>query len=196
MRKSRLTMIATLASIAAAFAVAPTANAATDYFLEVEGMAGESMAVRDTIDVNAFQWGAENTTTISSATGGAGAGKTSFNRLEINKNIDVTTTALFQKLTTGQHIPSVELVARKAGSSAPYLRYCLRTVFVTAQQQSGSGGDDAPQESVTFAFGSMQQQYTRQSATGAPMTNVFAGFDIVNMQTLTSYSNSCGGSRI
>src|SRR3954453_22445354 len=102
MRKSRLTMIATLASIAAAFAVAPTANAATDYFLEVEGMAGEATAVKESIDVNAFQWGAENTTTISSATGGAGAGKTSFNRLEINKNIDVTTTALFQKLSSGQ----------------------------------------------------------------------------------------------
>jgi type VI secretion system secreted protein Hcp len=197
MRKSRLTMFATLASIAAAFAVAPTANAATDYLLEIDGVPGESTAVKNAIDVNAFSWGAENTTTIGSATGGAGTGKASFNKLQIDKNVDVATTALFQKLTTGQHIPSVELVARKAGSPAPYLRYCLRTVFVTSQEQAGSAGDDAPQESVEFTFGSMQQSYARQTATGALMSPVFSGWDVMSNLTISSaYQSSCGGSGI
>src|SRR5688572_15360328 len=112
MRKSRLTMIATMASLAAAFAVAPTANAATDYFLEIDGVAGESAQVKDTTDVYSFSWGAENSTTIGSATGGAGTGKVAFNNLKITKKIDVASPALFQRLASGQHIKSIELVAR------------------------------------------------------------------------------------
>jgi len=197
MRKSRLTMIATMASIAAAFAVAPTAHAATDYFLEIDGVAGESTQVKDTTDVYSFSWGAENTTTIGSATGGAGTGKATFNQLKITKKIDVATPVLFQRLASGQHIPSMELVARKAGSPTPYLRYCLKGVFVTAQEQSGSAGDEGPLESVEFAFGSMQQSYARQAPTGAYMSPVFTGWDITtNMLVGTAYQNSCGGSRI
>src|SRR5215207_9231737 len=134
MRKSRLTMIATMASVAAAFAVAPTANAATDYFLEIDGVAGESVSVKDTTDVQSFSLGATSNTTIGSATGGAGVGKVSFNSLKITKKIDVSSPALFQRLAAGQVIKSMELVARKATNPAPYLRYCMTNAFVTAQE--------------------------------------------------------------
>jgi type VI secretion system secreted protein Hcp len=190
-------MIATMASVAAAFAVAPTANAATDYFLEIDGIPGESTQVKDTIDVQAFQWGAVNNVTIGSASGGAGAGKASFNKLTIQKHVDVASPVLFQRLAAGQHIASMELVARKPGMPAPYLRYCLKGVFVSSLQQNGAAGETLPQETLEFAFGSLQQSYTRQDPKGMAMSPVFSGWEAgTNMLIGGSYQNSCGGTRI
>ena len=180
MRNSRRLALSALAAVAAAAAIAPSAFAASDYFLKIDGIPGETPAtdMKGAIDVRSFSWDVENNATIGTATGGAGAGKAQFNELTIEKAVDTTTPTLLQRLGMGQPIASMELSARKAG--APYLRYCFTTVLVTDQKQEGSTGDDAPQETVTFRFGAVAQQYTRQTPTGAPATGpnatVFAGW--------------------
>ena len=90
----------------------------------------------------------------------------------------------------------MELVARKAGSPIPYLRYCFQTVLVSADETSGSGGDEAPQESVEFTYGAVSQQYTRQSPTGVMGPSVFAGWNIMTQVAVPAYPANCGGPRI
>ncbi len=194
MLKTRLALIA-LSSVAAAFAVAPTAHAADDYFMKLDGVTGETTVGKatDAIAINSFSWGAENKTTIGSKSGGAGAGKASFNELEIEKNVDSTTPVLFDRLATGAPLKGMELAAVRAGAagsskmSSIYMRYCFQTVFVTAVRHTGGSGDDTINETVSLAFGAVSETYTKQGPNGAPAGNVFSSWN-----TMTNAASMIG----
>ena len=182
MLKTRLALIA-LSTVAAAFAVAPAAHAADDYFMKLDGVTGETAVgkVTDAIAVESFEWDAENKTSIGSRSGGAGAGKASFNELKIQKNVDSTSPVLFERLGTGGLIKGMELVALRAGAkgSSIYMRYCFQTVFVTGVHHSAAGGDEGINETVTLAFGAASETYTKQAPSGAPAGNVFSSWNTI-----------------
>jgi type VI secretion system secreted protein Hcp len=186
MNRARRIALAAAASVIAAFAASPSAFAASDYFLKVDGINGESVAVGMTnaIDVSSFQVGAENTTVLGSQTTGAGAGKAAFNDLVITKNVDSTTSQFFNRLTTGQGITGMELSARKTGADGKpttYMRYCFATVFVSKQQQTGDA--DGLQETLTLKFGAMVQNYWRQQQNGTFVpTPAAASWSIIKNQ--------------
>ena len=147
MLKTKLLTVA-LTSVVAALATAGSAQAATDYFLKVqtvnpsEAIQGESVD-RDfpqAIEIESFSFGAENVTTIGSATGGAGAGKAKFQEFTIEKAVDSTTPRFLKTLATGTHFANVELIARRSGGagSVTPMRTLFQTVFITKQEQSGS----------------------------------------------------------
>jgi type VI secretion system secreted protein Hcp len=182
MRNSRLiTLAATAASIAATFVVAPMASA-SDYFLKIDGVNGETTTgnTPGAIAVDGFEWGAENKLTIGSASGGAGAGKATLNELTIEKPVDSTSPALFQMLGAGTKINGMELVARKvgpAGAAPIYMRYTFQLAFVTSQIQTGAAGDGI-HEKLTFSYGAVKQTYVKPGATPtAPTTNVFGAWN-------------------
>jgi type VI secretion system secreted protein Hcp len=191
MLKTKLVAVA-VASVAA-LAVAPSAHAATDYFMKVESLPGDAAIKGETLDkefpgaiaIKSFSWGAENPTSIGSAGGGAGTGKAVLNELTVEKAVDSTTPAMFQRLAQGRHFASVEIIARKAGgapgASLLPTRYSFQTVFVKSQEQSGAAADDAPQEKLTFLYGAVAQQAVRQSATGA-----VAGTSLANWNQVTN----------
>jgi type VI secretion system secreted protein Hcp len=187
MRRS-LIWCSVLAFIVAAFGVAPAAQAAEDYFLQITGnpppgalpVKGESkdVAFKDAIVVRSFSWGAENPSTISSTTGGLGTGKAKLGELTVHKDIDAASPGLFQRLTTGLHDTGMRLTVRKAGQTPfVYLQYQFATVFVTSVDHSGDGDETA--ETVTFAYGSVSQKYTPQTATGAAGTPIQFGWNQV-----------------
>src|SRR4051794_32770794 len=170
MLKSRLIPLAAAASIAATLAAAPMAGAADDYFLKIDGVAGESQGVGTTgaIEVDGFEWGAENKNTISSASTGAGTVKAQLKELTIQKKVDASSPVLFQKLAQATLLTGMELVARKSGPTPLiYMRYTFQPVFVTSQTHSGSG-DDGVEETLMLTYGAVRQTYTKQTATGAP----------------------------
>lgn len=179
-------------SVAASFAVAPAAHAADDVFLRIDGIQGDA-AVQNMpgyINVGSYSWGAENKLTIGSATGGAGAGKAQFEQLTIEKLVDSTSPALFQRMATGTPIKSVELVIRKSGgpsNAAPYLRYHFQTAFVTSTKVAGGTGEDASKETVSFAFGAASQEFKGQSPSGAPLTPAFAGWNVMKNMNIAAY---------
>ena len=109
---------------------------------------------------------------------------------------------LLQKLAQGQHFTGMELVARKAGGRARRRRRTCATsfqpVYVTKQQHSGSGGDDVPTETLTFVYGAMQQNYTKQSIDGKSAGNVIKVWNqVTNSENplVPGISNSFGASR-
>jgi type VI secretion system Hcp family effector len=124
---------------------------------------------KTTVKLSSFAFDLENTTTIGSATGGAGAGKTKLNPLKVTKTVDAASPSLFTALGTGAHFPEAVMYIRKSGGStsgADYLIYRFSMVFITHVEWSASTGDDAPEETVEMVYGAMQVSYAQQLSTG------------------------------
>jgi len=123
------------------------------------------------MEIKTFEFGAENPTTIGSATGGAGAGKFKLNPFKVTKDVDTASPGLFIACAAGAHYPTVKLSIRKAGGAQEdYLTYVFRMVYVTSISWSGGGGEEAPEESVEFVYGALGVKYTPQKPDGSPDT--------------------------
>jgi type VI secretion system secreted protein Hcp len=181
----RLALLATT-TVLSSLVVVPSAQAAVDYFLEIDGVAGESQDAQhaNSIDVLSYTWG---------AAGGGGSGRPQLQDLQIVKSVDVASPVLFERLVQGANIPSMELLGRKTGaSSQDFLRYCFQGVRVSSTQQADSRGSAAPTESVSFSYNAVSQQYVPQRPDGSLGASVFAGWDAVNNQLIATYPNPCG----
>ncbi|MDA0164598.1 type VI secretion system tube protein Hcp [Solirubrobacter ginsenosidimutans] len=146
-----------------------------DGFLKIDGIAGESAdpAHAGEIDVKAFGFGGKNSAG-GGASGGGGAGKVAFSDVTFSKLYDASSPKLFQRLATGQHIPSVTFSFRRPGGAngAQFLTYKLSDVIVSSYDQGGS--KERPLlERVELNFAKVEISYT--PAGGAPIT---AGFDV------------------
>jgi len=138
--------------------------------LKVQGESLDTDHV-DATEIKEFSFGVENPTTIGSMSGGAGAGKAKFNEFNVKKNIDRASAILFLACGMGCHFPTVSLTIRKSGGTKlNYLNFKFAMVFVTKIDWSGGGGEEAPDEDVTFVYGALQINYIRQDKNGQAMT--------------------------
>jgi type VI secretion system secreted protein Hcp len=125
------------------------------------------------IEVKTFEFAVENATTVGSATGGAGA-KARFDQLVIRKFVDKSSTSLFSASVSGEHFAVVHLFVRQDGTGqpsgtapeVPFLDYEFQTVFITNIDWSGSAGDPAPVEAVTFEYGALKIVYKAPNPDG------------------------------
>ena len=142
---------------------------ATDMFLELDGIKGESADAKhkDKIEVLAWSWGMSNSGTFHTSTGG-GAGKANFQDLSLTKWIDKASCAIMASCASGQHIKKAKLIVRKSGGKAPleYLVINLEDVLISAYSTGGSGGEDRLTENVTLNFGKFAIEYQAQKADG------------------------------
>jgi len=120
----------------------------------------------------------ENPTSIASATGGAGTGKAKLNPVVIEKSVDLLSESLFKICATGGHLDKMQLFVRKAGGTTiapkPYLVYGFDMVFINKLEWSASEGDDAPTETVEFAYGGLALAYYAQKPDGTFATSTAA----------------------
>jgi len=127
-------------------------------------------------ELKSFKIEVKNTTSMGSAGGGAGTGKCQLEPFEVGKLTDNCSPALFKCCATGQHYAEAVIAVRKAGGGGSqrtgyvYLRYSFRCVFVNSVSWSGSSGDDLPEETVQFAYGSVTVEYWPQTAAGKAAT--------------------------
>src|SRR3954470_11506705 len=188
-------LAALIVAAGSALAIAPSAHAATDYFMRIDPGPGNTQIAGESQDVNfsgkqgyiaikAFSYGVENVTTISSQTGGAGAGKAKFNALEIEKDVDSSSPQIFAALARGQHFNGIEILARKAGATTVVSRYYFSLAFPTSEEQSADAGEDAPQEKLTFSYGGLALKYVGQTPTGAAKPAVLAQWSQITNSTL------------
>lgn len=151
---------------------------ALDVFLSIPGIPGESQDAEfpGTIATPNYQWALQHPETIGAAGGGGGAGKTTFQPLTIQKNVDKASPLLMQALTTGKPIAAMTLLVRKAGGDTtapmPFLIYEFETVLVSAIQDAGSAGGEAPTETVTFDFGVSDVRYRATNPDGSLSSTV------------------------
>jgi type VI secretion system (T6SS) effector Hcp len=99
------------------------------------GTSGPNAAI--TVPIHAFSFEASNTTTIGSATGGAGAGKAKIADIEVLKDIDALTLRTLQDVFAGSHEQTVEVVLFDPGTTTPRTTFTFQTVFFTESTQTG-----------------------------------------------------------
>jgi type VI secretion system secreted protein Hcp len=153
---------------------------ATDYFLQISGIPGESQddKHKDWIDVLSWSWG-ESHPAAHAAGSGAAAGKVNFQDFAFAMRLSKASPALFLACASGQHIKEAKLVARKAtGKGQPeYLTWTFSDLLVSSYQTGGSGGDDTVVDSVSLNFSKAVVSYKAQKADGSLDAPITAGWN-------------------
>jgi type VI secretion system secreted protein Hcp len=154
---------------------------AVDYFLQIDGIAGESQDAKHkgAIDVLSWSFGESNAAPVVVG-GGAGAGKVTFSDFNFMTPVSKASPALFLACATGQHFKTAKLSAQKAGAKAAddYLTWTFTDVLVSSYQTSAGGGDEGPMESVSLNAARAVVSYKSQKPDGSFDVAVTAGFDV------------------
>jgi type VI secretion system secreted protein Hcp len=158
---------------------------AFDAFLQIKGSNAPTGESTDTayskwIELESFNFGASNPSTISSASPGSGAGRVQISSFNVSKKYDNASPDLFLGCCMGNHFDTATVVLRKAGSGQNvFLQYEFKEVYVDSVMQNGaSGGDDRPSEVVSFSFQQVQITYTPQTAGGGKGTPNVKGYNV------------------
>ena len=153
---------------------------AVDMFLEIDKLDGESQdkTHKNHIQIVGWSWAVAQTGTSSSG-GGASAGKTEHNDLEVRKVVDRASAVLFEWCSSGQHIAFVNLTVRKAGGEAlEYLIIRLEDVLITSFDIGGEPKDDQVQETIRLNYARASITYTPQEASGAGGGKITGGWNL------------------
>jgi type VI secretion system secreted protein Hcp len=154
---------------------------ASDYLLEIDGIKGESKDDKHagTIEISSFSWGATNTGTSASGTGG-GAGKVSFQDLHFTTSVNKASPLLMLACASGQHIKKAVLFVRKqGGDQQEFYTITLEDVLVSSYQSGGSEGSHAiPTDQFSLNFTSIKFEYKPQKPDGSLDSAINAGWNV------------------
>ncbi|MGA7990142.1 MAG: type VI secretion system tube protein Hcp [Thermoanaerobaculia bacterium] len=178
MTHTRFSAVSALALLLAAGLVfAPSASAAVDAFLKIDGVQGESLDAKHPgwIEVSSFQLvQLRDSARVGGAKTRVGAGKVSVHDINITKSTDKASPALMKFCATGKHIPSATLSVRKAGGTQQdYLVITLKDVFLSSYQTSGArGGGGAAGETFVLNAADATIEYSGQPTPAAGAKNL------------------------
>jgi type VI secretion system Hcp family effector len=144
------------------------------------GSAPAAFAIKD------FAFGAESSTTIGTATGGAAVGKVKFNEFTIKKTTDQSSPVFFKNCCLGAHYKTVSVSMRQVGPdgvSKEFLRFRFETVFTTRIDWAGPG-DEGPEESITFVYGKLGIRFTPEGG----LKPVASGWDQVTNKAADDFA--------
>jgi type VI secretion system secreted protein Hcp len=171
MKRSYLKRFASTVSLAAALASCPiAASAATDMFLKLGDIKGESTDAKhkDEIDVLAWSWGESDGTAPARRNKNGLAVPDCIQDLSLTKFVDSATPDVIMDAVSGRVVPSATLTLRKAGKDQQeYLVLALSNVSISSYSTGGSGGEDRITENVTLHFQRMDGSYRRQKPDGS-----------------------------
>jgi type VI secretion system secreted protein Hcp len=157
------TLLTCLLSFAIALAAVP-AFAAIDAYLWIDGVRGDSAKPGRAgwIDISSFSVGVPraNAGAGSGAGASAGRGKTSLSTITIVKRVDKASPLLHEAASAGKAFKVANLEIAKDPAQQPYLQITLNNVFVTGYTVTPNSA--APEEKITFTYGSMKMQYRQQ----------------------------------
>src|SRR3546814_12338455 len=101
----------------------------------------EDMKKKKAFEIKQFSFGFTNTVNIGSQSGGAGAGKATFEDFSVQKNTDSGSPGLFRTCCSGGHYGDVTLILRRSGgdrskSGTPFLTFKFKLVAVKSVNRS------------------------------------------------------------
>jgi type VI secretion system secreted protein Hcp len=162
------------ASIAAVSCTAPSvpaADATSDFFLKLDGIAGESTDARHPheIVIDSFLWGVN----LGHTACGSAPTRPTVNEFTVNKRLDAATPKLFEAAVTRRTIPNAVFTARKSAGKGQveYLVIDLKDVVISSVVSDGTDGT-FPQESISLTFSEVKFTYTQQRQDGTAGTPV------------------------
>ncbi len=155
--------------LAAGVAVGATqAVAATDLFLSISGLPGESQDSKHKNDIDVLSF----SQTVDSSKCG---------QLVISKNVDRASPGLADAAARKSSFASATFTARYAGKDAlEYYTLSLSSVTVSSVDQAFSGGGAAAAEQVVLSARTMTITYRPQNADGSLGAPVVAALDCRN----------------
>ncbi len=159
---------------------------ATDFFLNIDGIKGESPDAKhkEEIELLSWSWGENQGGTASSGTGGHGGGRVVMQDFHFTMHTNKASPNLFINCATGAHIKKAQLTCRKAGGTQQeYLKIYFEDMIVSSYQIGGSGGgagqhDALPVDQISFNFAKIKMEYAQQKADGSLGSPVIFGYDI------------------
>lgn len=169
-----------LAVIALLVAGTPQAGAASDYFLLLPGIEGESTAQghKGEIEIQSFSWGLNQTS--GGGGGGGGAGKVNVQDISMLKTVDKSSPLLMVATASGRRFACATLTGVRGGEERrDFMRLKLEEVLVSSYQTSGSSGGGVPTDQISLSFGRIQFDYVPQNADGTSTAPVSAGWDFL-----------------
>jgi type VI secretion system secreted protein Hcp len=143
---------------------------ASDYYLKIDGVTGESQAVgmTDYIELDSFSFGASNPADVGGK--GLSAGKASLSDFSFTCALDSASYQILRNLYTGKHVDTVTFVGRKTGGDAKpytYLQSIMTNCFITSHS-TGGGSSGVPSQSVSLAYEQIEfEYYTQDTASGS-----------------------------
>ncbi|WP_028067491.1 Hcp family type VI secretion system effector [Solirubrobacter soli] len=151
-----------------------------DYFLRIDGIAGESTDAKHKgeIAVQTFLWG--ETQSGSPVGGGGGAGKLNAGPLILTARASKASPLLLLACASGQHIKSAVLSARRSGAGKAqidFLTITLNDVVITSFEVNANT-ENGPVDEVSLAFAQIAVDYREQNADGSPGAVTHAGWDV------------------
>jgi type VI secretion system secreted protein Hcp len=155
--------------------------AAVDYFLKIDGVAGESTDSKHKgeIDVESWSWG-ESQMGAHGGGGGGGAGKVSMQDFHFTTKISKASPTLMLACASGQHLKSAVLTCRKAGKDQQeYFSIKMSDLLVSSYQIGGSAHSDIlPTDQVSLNFSKIEFEYKEQKPDGTLGGAVKAGWNV------------------
>lgn len=155
--------------------------AATDFFLKIDGIEGESADEKHKgeIDLEAWSWGASQSGGHAYG-GGGGAGKVSMQDFQFSMKVNKATPKLILACASGEHIKEAILTCRKAGGKQEeYLKYTFSDLLISSYQTGGAGDSGiVPTEQISFNYSKMKVEYKAQDEKGALGGVIAAGWDL------------------
>lgn len=155
--------------------------AATDFFLKIDTIEGESAddKHKGEIDLESWSWGETNSGGHAYG-GGGGAGKVAMQDFHFTMKVNKATPKLILACASGQHIKDAVLTCRKAGGKQEeYLKYYFYDLLVSSYQTGGSGGSEViPTEQISFNYSKMKVEYKAQDEKGGLGGVIGAGWDL------------------
>ena len=151
-----------------------------DYFLNIDGIKGESQdsVHKNEIHVSSFSFGVTNTGTGGSNLG-SGGGRSNVQDMHFTKVADSSSPNLFIGCATGKHYNNATVTVRRAGENPQeYLIYKLTEVYISSITTSGHEGGGIAQESVSLNFSKVEITYTPQNADGTPGAKNTKTYDV------------------
>jgi type VI secretion system secreted protein Hcp len=173
-----------LASADSAEAVTIPTDPSSDFFLNIDGIPGDSTAVGFLKQIVVLDWSWGVSTAISPTNTGSGAGKSKPQPFTFVASTSSASPKLFLACAQGTHIKSAKLTARRSGEMpSVYLTITLQNLFITSYQVAPAPTDAFPLDVVQLEYGAVTVTYTKQNPSGGMPTNVTAGFDFLKNRT-------------
>jgi type VI secretion system secreted protein Hcp len=153
---------------------------AVDYFLDIEGIEGESQDDKHKakIDVENWSWGETQAGTFGGG-GGGGGGKVNMQDFQFVMKVNKASPKLMLACATGEHLKGATLICRKAGGEQQeYISIKFTDILISSYQTGGSAGDMIPVDQVSFNFAKIEYEYKPQKPDGSLDSPVKVGYDL------------------
>ncbi len=154
---------------------------ASDMFLKLDGIVGESIDAthKGEIDIVSWSWGMTQTGTTHTATGGGG--KVSVQDLHLIKRTDKSTPNLMVAACIGQPFAKAVVTVRKAGIAPfEFLKLTVWDAVISSLENSGAAtGAQIPTEQLALNFAKFEIAYTVQNVDGTKGPSFISNFDLV-----------------